>query len=189
MSRISLNNELHRQFKKIKKEGVLLEIGVSSDENYKDFIPHNKYLTLDSERQNNPDICCDVADIKWQSDYFDTVLAAEVLEHVCFPEKSVDEIWRVLKHGGICILSTRFIQYYHPGPKDYYRYTQDSLAYLFRDFKKVEIYHHGDRLQSLWHILNYGKIKVILNIFNPLFAKTHFKKTKFPLGFVVYAEK
>ena len=127
--------------------------------------------------------------IKWESNYFDTVIATEVLEHLYEPQRAIDEIYRVLKPGGICILSTRFIYPYHPGPKDYYRFTWDSLNSLFRRFSNVEIYHHGNRIQALWQIINSGEKAIFLNIFNPLFARMHFKETKYPLGFVVYAKK
>jgi ubiquinone/menaquinone biosynthesis C-methylase UbiE len=185
--RISLDSELKRQFKKLNK-GIVLEVG-SGTSSYRRFIPHTKYMTLDIEEKNNPDICCDLHDIKWESNYFDTAIAIEVLEHLYDPQKAVNEIFRVLKSGGKCILSTRFIHPYHPGPKDYYRFTWDSLRYLFKDFKRIEIYHHGNKLQSIWNIITDGKLKVFLNIFNPAVARIKSKNTKFPCGFVICAEK
>lgn len=187
VSRISLDLKLRQQFKRL-KPGIVLEVG-SGFFSYKKSIPHTKYLTLDIDKSANADICCDLHDIKWEADYFDSVVAIEVLEHLYNPQKAVDEMRRILKPGGVCVLSTRFIHPYHSGPKDYYRFTWDSLSYLFKKFSKVEIYHHGNKIQSLWQIINDGKIKVVLNIFNPLFARIHFKKTKFPCGFVVYAKK
>lgn len=187
VSRISLDFELCCQFKRL-KPGIILEVG-SGYSSYKKYIPHTKYLTLDIDKNSRPDICCDLHDIKWDSDYFDTVIATEVLEHLHAPEKAVNEIWRILKPGGICILSTRFIYPYHPGPKDYYRFTWDSLSYLFRRFSKAEIYHHGDKIQAIWELINKGKVGIILNIFNPLIARIHFQKTSCPCGFVVYAKK
>jgi len=188
VSRISLDFELHKQFKRL-KPGVVLEVGVGYS-SYKKYIPYTRYFTLDFDKGSNPDICCDVHHIKWTSEYFDTVIAIEVLEHVHTPEKVIDEIWRILKPGGVCILSTRFIYPYHPGPKDYYRFTWDSLELLFKEFKHVEIYHHGNRIQSLWQIINYGRcIGAVLNLLNPFIARLSSKKTNFPLGFVLYARK
>lgn len=187
VARISLDLELKRQFKKLNK-GIVLEVG-SGTSSYRKLIPHTKYMTLDIEEKNNPDICCDLHDIKWESNYFDTAIAIEVLEHLYDPQKAVNEIFRVLKPSGKCILSTRFIHSYHPGPKDYYRFTWDSLRYLFKDFKRIEIYHHGNKLQSIWNIITDGKSKVFLNIFNPAVARIKSKNTKFPCGFVICAEK
>ena len=187
VSRISLDLELHRQFKKL-KPGIVLEVG-SGYSSYKKYIPHIKYMTLDIDEKSKPDICCDLYNLKWDSDYFDTVIAIEVLEHLYAPEKAINEIWRILKPKGVCILSTRFIYPYHPGPKDYYRFTWDSLNFLFRKFNKVEIHHHGNKIQAIWELINKGKVNIILNIFNPLIARIHFAKTNCPCGFIVYAEK
>jgi len=187
VSRLSLDRELKRQFKRL-EPGVLLDVG-SKLSPYSKYIPHTKYLRLDIDEKSSPDICCDIGNVKWESDYFDTVLATEVLEHLLEPQKAVDEIKRLLKPGGICILSTRFMYPYHPDPVDCYRFTQDSLKFIFKGFSKVEIFHHGNRVQVLWETINRGKIRAILNIFNYLFALVHFKKTEFPCGFVVYARK
>jgi hypothetical protein len=50
--------------------------------------------------------------------------------------------------------------------------------------------HHGNRAQVLWELLNAGgRARVVLNVLNPLIARLDSKQTKFPLGFVVYAQK
>lgn len=187
VSRIGLNYELQRQFKRL-KPGIVLDVGAKGSP-YLRYIPQIKYMRLDINAKTNPDICCSVTDIKWPSDYFDTVIATEVLEHVYSPEKAIDEINRVLKPGGVCILSTRFIYPYHPSPKDYYRFTKGALEYLFRKFSEIEVYHHGNRIQAFWEIINVNIFSIILNIFNPLIARIRFKNTNCPLGFVVYAKK
>jgi len=187
IARITLDAELKKIFKKL-KPGVVLDIGARNAP-YMPMIPHTKYMTLDISRENKPDIVSDAHDIKWKSNYFNTVIATEVLEHCYNPQKVVDEIYRILKKDGACILSTRFIYPYHPDPKDFYRFTNDSLKYLFKKFRKVEVKAHGNKLHSIWGLINQGYLSIILNIFNPLLAKINFKKTKSPCGFVVYARK
>ena len=187
VSRMSLDLELRRKFKKL-KPGIVLDIG-SKHSPYKKFIPFVRYMRLDIDKRVNPDICSDAQYIQWADNYFDTIIATEVLEHIPEPQQAINEIWRLLKPGGVCILSTRFMHPYHPGPKDYYRFTRDSLMYLFRRFNKIEINHHGNKLQSLWQIIISGKFAFALNIFNPIFARIYSKNTLFPCGFVVYAIK
>lgn len=191
VTRISLNLELRRQFKRL-KPGIVLDAG-SRLSPYRKYIPHTRYIRLDNDEKTHPDICCDVHEIKWQSDFFDIVIATEILVLCYDPEKVIDEIYRVLKPKGICILSTRFMHKSNTDPKDYYRFTKDSLNYLFRKFSKVEIYHHGNKLQVIWDMINSGKTKsifgIILNLFNPVFARIKVKNTAFPHGHVVYAEK
>ena len=106
------------------------------------------------------------------------------------PQRAIDRVLHVLKPGGVCIASTRFLYRYHPDPKDYYRFTWDSLEYLFRRFSHVEVHHHGSRVQAIWEMINAGgRSRVLLNILNPFFALFEFQQTRFPLGFVIYAQK
>lgn len=183
---IFLERELFKQFKRL-KPGIVLDIGSKSSP-YKKLIPHTKYMALDISPQVKPDIVSDAHKINWESNYFDTIIATEVLEHCYSPEKVINEIYRLLKSRGICILSTRFIYPYHPDPKDYYRFTEDSLKYLFQNFNKVEIYPHGNRLHVFWEIIP-GRIFFVKNIFNSMISRINFKDPKLPLGFIVYAEK
>jgi hypothetical protein len=96
----------------------------------------------------------------------------------------------VLKVGRVAILSTRFLHPYHPDPEDHYRFTRDSLGYLFRGFSEVEIFHHGNRAQAFLVLINPGgRSRVFLNVLNPTIARFEPAKTRFPLGFVVLARK
>lgn len=185
IARRDLDQILYKLFKKL-KPGIVLDMG-SAHSPYKNKIPYKKYLTMDINPSNNPDICSDIHNIKSKSNFFDTAIATEVLEHVRDPRKAVSELHRVLKPQGICILSTRFCHGYHPNPKDYYRFTQDSLRDLFRKFSKVKIYSRGNRIHLMWHIVNRGN--PILKLFTPLISKIKFNDKEFPTGFVVYAIK
>lgn len=186
VTKISLEKELLKQFKRL-KPGIVLDVG-SKLAPYREQISHTKYLTLDIDSQIKPDIISDISKVNWESNYFDTIVATEILEHCYSPEKAINEIYRLLKPTGVCILSTRFFYRYHPDPKDYYRFTEDSLKYLFRNFREIEIYPHGNRFQLFWEIIP-GRIFFIKNFFNSLVAKINFKDPKIPLGFVVYAKK
>jgi ubiquinone/menaquinone biosynthesis C-methylase UbiE len=61
---------------------------------------------------------------------FDTVLCNQVLEHVPEPQHLFCEITRVLKTGGILILTAPHIWELHEVPHDYYRFTPYGLRYL-----------------------------------------------------------
>jgi SAM-dependent methyltransferase len=54
----------------------------------------------------------------------------EVLEHVPDPFQAVREIHRILKEGGILIVSVPHLSRLHDEPHDYYRYTRHGLRYL-----------------------------------------------------------
>lgn len=188
VNRLTLDRELRRQFVRL-QPGVVLDVGAKAAP-YREYVPARSYLRLDIDPAKTPDICCDLHDLDWQGEPFDTVLAIEILEHLKDPQRAIDRIHSVLKPGGVCILSTRFFFRYHPDPQDHYRFTWDSLRYLFRNFSNVEVHHHGNRIQVLWEIINAGgRSRVVLNLLNPLIARLPAGTTKFPLGFVVYAQK
>ena len=191
VTRITLERELKKQFARLKQRGggVVLDVGAKHAP-YMEGIAATSYMTLDIDAACKPDICCDLHNVEWPSAYFDTIIATEVLEHLYDPQQAIREMHRLLKPGGICLLSTRFIYEYHADPNDYFRFTQDSLSYLFRDFTQVEIYPHGNRWQAIWQLLSGSKRTLgLLSWLNPLVARIRQKNTHCPLGFVVWAER
>ena len=189
VTRIAHDIEIQRYFKRL-APGVVLDVGAKGSP-YRKYIPATRFMTLDTDQALHPDLCCDIHAIESADNYFDTMIATQVLEHVREPQRAVDEIHRVLKPNGVCIASVPFIYAYHPDPFDYYRYTADSLRYLFRNFGVVEVTHYGGRVQSIWQLINRGTIITgpVLNILNPLLARIRFKKTYVPSGFIVFAIK
>lgn len=174
--RIGLNRELKRQFSRLKK-GVVMDVG-SKLSPYKSLIPSTEYLRLDIDPDSKPNICSDLHSIIGYDNYFDTVIATEVLEHLYDPQLAIDQLYKILKPGGVMILSTRFIHRLHPDPQDFYRFTPDSFNHLMKKFSKVEIFHHGNRLQTLWYIFVNNKIAMLflLPLLNPIFALINVKK-------------
>jgi SAM-dependent methyltransferase len=71
----------------------------------------------------------------------DLVLCTQVLEHVTDPARAVAEMARVLRPGGVCLLTTHGTWFYHPDPEDYWRWTPAGLARLFREagFASVQL--------------------------------------------------
>jgi SAM-dependent methyltransferase/uncharacterized protein YbaR (Trm112 family) len=64
----------------------------------------------------------------------DGVLVQAVLEHVLHPQRVVDEIYRVLRPGGLVYADTPFMQQVHEGPYDFTRFSESGHRYLFRRF-------------------------------------------------------
>ena len=188
VNRLTLDRVLIGQFRRL-KPGVVLDVGAKGAP-YERYVPATRYMRLDINPSRPADIHCDLHELHWEPDYFDTVLCLEVLEHLYDPQRAIDRIFDVLKPGGVCLLSTRFLYRYHPDPEDHYRFTWDSLRRLFRRFRHVEVFHHGNRLHTIWELINAGgRSRVVLNLLNPLIALAPSGNTRFPLGFVVYAEK
>jgi SAM-dependent methyltransferase len=58
----------------------------------------------------------------------DVVLSIQVLEHVRDLDTYFNEIARILKPGGVLLLSTHGTWLYHPHPEDHRRWTRPGLA-------------------------------------------------------------
>ncbi len=63
---------------------------------------------------------------------YDAIFSAQVLEHVPDPCGYVRECGRILKTGGLVLLSTHGLFLEHKCPNDYYRWTSQGLEELFR---------------------------------------------------------
>jgi 2-polyprenyl-3-methyl-5-hydroxy-6-metoxy-1,4-benzoquinol methylase len=92
----------------------------------------SEYDTLDIEnRIGDLTFHADVCDMGIVADaLYDSALCLQVLEHVPDPFAAMREINRVLKRGGVLVLSVPHISRLHEEPHDYYRYTKYGLRYL-----------------------------------------------------------
>ncbi|MGH8162772.1 MAG: class I SAM-dependent methyltransferase [Rhodanobacteraceae bacterium] len=79
-----------------------------------------------------PQIFADGAKLPFIEGAFDTVLLLEVLEHVADAGAVLGEIHRVLKPGGMLLLSVPFLYPLHDAPHDYRRYTAHGLIHSVR---------------------------------------------------------
>jgi SAM-dependent methyltransferase len=77
-----------------------------------------------------PDLYYDGKRLPFDDHTFDTVLSAQVLEHTPEPLALVREMARVLRPGGVLILSVPFSFRLHEEPRDYFRYTPHGLRSL-----------------------------------------------------------
>ena len=147
-----INRKITRQkletfLKKYQTNGYTLDIGCGN-KMYKDLFPNS--ICADIDESKKPDIIVDVHKMTvFQNDTFDCILCTEVLEHCYAPWIAAEEIHRVLKPGGILLLSTRFVYPLHDTPQDYYRFTKYGLQYLFKKFKIIELREETQPFEAL----------------------------------------
>ncbi len=63
----------------------------------------------------------------------DIVLSTQVLEHAEQPHAYLGECYRLLKPGGLLVLSTHGYWMYHPDPHDFWRWTGEGLRKTIKD--------------------------------------------------------
>lgn len=114
--------------------GWLLDIGCGSQPYAHLFPDVARYVGVDLPpppgAQRRADVWASGLHLPFVVESFDTVLCAQVLEHVPRPQQLIAEAFRVLKTGGRFILTAPQTWGLHEEPHDYYRFTQYGLRYL-----------------------------------------------------------
>jgi SAM-dependent methyltransferase len=187
IARMTLDERLCKLFEDIRQHKKVLDLG-SGRTSYREKIPNAAYITADINKECRPTVCCDAHNLGFKDKSFDIVVCVELLEHCHTPQRVIDEIFRILKKKGICILSTRFVYPIHGDPYDFYRFTKNSLSLLFQRFREFKIYPHGNRLACIWDLI---ALRITpLKVFNRIIKIFSNKEDHLcPCGYVVYAEK
>lgn len=73
------------------------------------------------------------------SERYDAVVSHQVLEHVPRPWEAVAEFRRVLRSGGVLVLSVPHLSRRHELPHDYFRFTQEGMHSLLSEAGYVNI--------------------------------------------------
>lgn len=121
-------------------ENVVLDVAPQDHEGAREFFKKARIETLDIDPSSGATYVADLCEDnsrKIPSDRFDAVICTEVLEHVLNPFNAVDEIWRMLKQGGVCFVSTPFNLRIHGPLPDCWRFTDHGLRSLFHRFSNV----------------------------------------------------
>ncbi len=108
-------------------EGKVLDVGSGWRVHYENAV------RLDINPDYNPDV---VADIQRGTDFpdshFDTVLMFDVLEHLEYPHRAVEEVKRMLKPGGTIYITVPFCFPRHG--EEYYRFSDLALRGMLNGF-------------------------------------------------------
>jgi len=140
-----------------KMKGKILDVGAGKAPYKSLFKNAAEYLTLDCFDYPGIDIKADITKkIPVPTNSFDGVVCFQVLEHLANPQKAVDEIYRILKRGGSCLLTAHMAAPLHGIPYDYFRFTIFGLKEIFKKFEKVEIKPNGGSALSIIQLIVWG---------------------------------
>ena len=144
--------------KEIEPHDHVVDMGMAMREKHKR-IKSALLQTIDANDFGDyPDIICDIcADINGLENKYDKIICLAVLEHVYNPFKAIENLRLMLKDNGIIYGFVPYLYKYHAPMdlkyQDYFRFSKDTLAYLFKDFSNVELFPLRGRLSSALHML------------------------------------
>lgn len=143
----------------------VLDVGKSSRARFAYFRP-GQALTLDiNQFEGYPDIIDDLCQMEHDfTGQFDGIVCLAVIEHVYDPQAAVTNLYTMLKPGGYCFAYVPFLYRYHAPTdlkyQDFFRYTRDGVAYLFRDFAEVTVYPSRGGYSTIFNLLGFWKAQV-----------------------------
>ncbi|MEM7184443.1 MAG: methyltransferase domain-containing protein [Spirochaetota bacterium] len=145
----------------------ILDFGKSSRQHYAAF-EKEQILTADINRfEDYPDIICDICNFSTlPKEVFDGIICMSILEHVYDPIRAVENIYALLKDKGYVLAYVPFLFKYHAPLnlyfQDFYRFSKDGIAYMFRDFTELTVYPIRGRNSTMLNLLPWWKRKIEL---------------------------
>ena len=121
--------------------GPIYEFGsfqVEGQEQYADLrglFPGRKYVGCDMRPGPGVDIVQDVSAMTLGTGTVGTVLCIETFEHVFEIRKAFDEVFRVLKPGGLFVITSPLNFRIHAYPDDYWRMTPNCLRRMLGPYE------------------------------------------------------
>jgi len=150
-------NEIH-------EDDHVLDIGMAMRDRHKK-IKSKTLETLDVNVFGDyPDIICDIcSDVSSLENRYNKIICIAILEHVYNPFLAVTNLKKMLKNDGVVYGYVPYLYHYHAPNnlkfQDYFRFSKDALAFLFKDFKDVELFPVRGRISAPLNILFAGRWK------------------------------
>jgi len=158
----------------------------------KNFFNQVNYYILDPVTTYHPNIVGDIHFLPCKSNSIGAIICLSVLEHIKNPWRAMEEIYRVLKPKGSCLIYVPFIYVYHAESgyyADYWRFTEDAVRYLGRNFSILEVERIRGPLETWFNLMPFGRyavMKFVARIIDNIFAQPRSKQTS---GYQVYLVK
>jgi SAM-dependent methyltransferase len=131
--------QIHRDFRALAPAGRarILDLGCGAKPYQRYFPDATEYIGVDlpversaNKLEKRADVYADLHLLPIAGESFDVVLCTQVLEHVSEPAGVLTEAHRVLRSGGLAVLTVPFTAAEHEEPHDYLRFTSYGITDL-----------------------------------------------------------
>ena len=122
-----------------------LQVGHAGSGDLRPLFPGREYVGADFREGPGVDRVLDLHGIDLPSESVRTVLCVETLEHVEYPAKALEEIHRILKPGGITVISSTMCFPIHDFPHDYWRFTPEAFRSILKPFSQSFVGFAGNK--------------------------------------------
>lgn len=183
---ITLNrdNWIWSQAQHIASSSRVLDVGAGSSP-YRAAFSHCQYMTQDfgglekgqirDGGYGKIDYLCDAASIPAPDGYFDAILCTEMLEHVPDPINVVTEIGRLLRSGGILMLTAPLGSGIHQEPYHFYGGYTPYWYYKFlgaAGFSEISVFPNAGSLKAYgWESIRFMRQTSPLTLKAPLWVR------------------
>lgn len=114
--------------------GSLQVPGNEGSADLRPLFPGKEYVGADMREGLGVDMLLNLHNIDLPSESAGTVFCLDTLEHVEYPHRALEEIYRILKPNGIAIISSTMDFPIHDFPYDYWRFTPQAFSSILKSF-------------------------------------------------------
>ena len=143
-------------YAKLPEKGVILDVGGKDARGRYAFgkpPARCQLICLDIEPGPGVDLVADAHELGMLKDgSVDCIIAVSAFEHMEAPWRVVEELYRILKPGGIVYFNTPFIFPFHGDPDDFYRFSHHGLIKLCQKFEPLDSGYNRGPASTMTHL-------------------------------------
>jgi len=130
---VAIEKFLENEFGQVSpdRRGLFIDLGCGAQPYRSLYVNRFKQvLAVDYNSRSRIDVRLDVTRLPFRDRSADVLLLSEVIEHVLDGARVLGEVSRVLKPGGVLLITWPFMYPLHDLPHDYVRYTEFAVQQL-----------------------------------------------------------
>ncbi|MCF7799366.1 class I SAM-dependent methyltransferase [Candidatus Woesearchaeota archaeon] len=124
--------------------GALKVPGQEKKADLRPFFKGKEYIGTDMRKGPGVDKILNLHKLDLPKNSVGSAIVMDTLEHVEYPGKAMEEVYRVLKPGGTVIISSVMNFPIHGYPYDYYRFTPEAFRSILKPFETIIVESAGE---------------------------------------------